>query len=183
MAKIYTKTGDKGSTSLVAGTRISKSHVRIEAYGSVDELNAHIGMLADLEPISPWNDLLHEIQEELFVVGSLLANDDENMIKHLPKLSETLIEKIENQIDSYTSELHKLTHFILPGGSVLISQAHIARTVCRRAEREVIKLAEFEKIEDENIVFLNRLSDFLFVLGRYIGFTQKIPEKIWQGLK
>jgi cob(I)alamin adenosyltransferase len=179
MAKIYTKTGDKGLTSLVAGSRIGKAHVRIEAYGNVDELNAHIGLIADFDSKADWNTLLHEIQEELFVVGSQLANNDEKMLKHLPKLSPILIEKIESQIDIYTEKLPKLTHFILPGGSVLISQTHLARTVCRRTEREVIKLSEIESIDSQIIIFLNRLSDYLFVLSRYIAFENNIPEKIW----
>jgi cob(I)alamin adenosyltransferase len=181
MAKIYTKTGDKGSTSLVAGTRISKAHIRIEAYGCVDELNAHIGLLADLGKDSEWNSVLNQIQNELFVVGSQLANDSEDMKKHLPPLNLDIIGNLENEIDVYTKILPELKHFILPGGAVIVSQAHLARTVCRRAEREVIKLSEQETIDPDLIVFLNRLSDYLFVLSRFIAHENKVSEKTWLG--
>ncbi len=182
MAKIYSKTGDKGSTSLVAGTRISKAHIRISAYGSVDELNAHIGLLMDFEANAEWNSFLQKIQNELFVVGSQLANDAEDMKKHLPDLDASLILSLENEMDRYTAELPELKHFILPGGHMLVSQAHVARTVCRRAEREVIKLSENDAIDSQIIVFLNRLSDYLFVLSRFMAHTHKIPEKTWKGL-
>jgi cob(I)alamin adenosyltransferase len=181
MAKIYTKTGDKGSTSLVAGTRLSKAHIRIEAYGSVDELNAQIGLLADVGKNDKWNVVLNKIQNELFVLGSQLANDDEEMKKHLPSQSPDLIKLLENEIDDYTKILPELKHFILPGGSIAVSQAHVARTVCRRAEREVIKLSESENIDSQIIVFLNRLSDYLFVLSRFIAFENQVPEKQWLG--
>ena len=182
MAKIYSKTGDKGSTSLVAGRRLSKAHIRIAAYGSVDELNAHIGLLTDLDKNGDWNAFLHSVQNELFVVGSQLANDDEKMKEHLPNLSPTMIADLEREIDKYTAILPELKHFILPGGHQAVSQAHVARTVCRRAEREIIKLSETEEIDNQIIIILNRLSDYLFVLSRFIAFVNKIPEKIWQGL-
>jgi cob(I)alamin adenosyltransferase len=181
MAKIYTKTGDKGSTSLVAGTRLSKAHIRIEAYGCVDELNAHIGLLADLAIDSDWKVVLNQIQNELFVLGSHLANDSDEMKKHLPALNEKLVGTLENEIDKYTKILPALKHFILPGGLNIVSQAHISRTVCRRAEREVIKLSETESIDNKIIVMLNRLSDYLFVLSRFIAFENNVPEKIWIG--
>jgi cob(I)alamin adenosyltransferase len=181
MAKIYTKTGDQGSTSLVAGTRLSKAHIRIEAYGSVDELNAHIGLLADMGSESVWKLILNDIQHELFVLGSQLANDAEEMKKHLPSLNQEIVGTLENEIDKYTKILPELKHFILPGGMLAVSQAHICRTVCRRAEREVIKLSETESVDLQIIVFLNRLSDYLFVLSRFIAFENNVPEKIWLG--
>ncbi len=182
MAKIYSKTGDKGSTSLVAGTRISKANIRISAYGSVDELNANIGLLMDMEAKGVWNTFLYKVQNELFVVGSQLANDSEDMKKHLPDLDGSLILALETEIDAYTAELPELKHFILPGGHIQVSQAHVARTVCRRAEREVIKLSENETIDEQIIVFLNRLSDYLFVLSRYIAHVHNVSEKTWKGL-
>jgi cob(I)alamin adenosyltransferase len=179
MAKIYTKTGDKGSTSLLGGTRVDKNHARIDAYGTVDELNAHVGLLIDHAPKGEWCELLEKIQRELFVLGSHLANESPEMEKHLPKVDVNLCTELEKTIDKYTAVLPELKHFILPGGHVLVSQTHICRTVCRRAEREAVSLSNIETVSKDIIVLLNRLSDFFFVLGRYVGLKNNVPEKIW----
>ncbi|MGL4631373.1 MAG: cob(I)yrinic acid a,c-diamide adenosyltransferase [Leadbetterella sp.] len=178
MAKIYTKTGDKGYTSLVDGKRISKSDLRIEAYGTVDELNAHIGLLNDLQK-GEWSELILKIQHELFVIGSHLANDNEDMKKHLPTFTTELEGEIENTIDTYTLLLPPLKNFILPGGNILISQTHICRTVTRRAERCIIRLKGETNADCYEVRLLNRLSDYFFVLGRYIGNSQGVEPILW----
>lgn len=181
MSKIYTKTGDKGSTSLLGGTRVSKAHARIESYGSIDELNAHLGYLIEISEGIDCVNLLENVQEELFVIGSHLANESADMLKHLPEFKQELIHDIENQIDAYTAALEPLRHFIMPRGSQLVAYTHICRTVCRRTERTLIRLNENERIESHMIVFLNRLSDFFFVLGRAVAQQQNVTEVIWKG--
>ncbi len=175
--KIYTKTGDKGTTSLYGGTRLPKNHIRIEAYGNIDELNSHIGLLiAHIPHIN--STLLTKIQNELFVQGSHLAAGNDHDFK-LPDFNIALIEEMETEIDSMNEKLEPLKHFILPGGSKSIAIAHVCRTVTRRAERGVVALSQNELVEDHIIIFLNRLSDYFFILARYIAKQEKIDELKW----
>ncbi|ANI90695.1 ATP:cob(I)alamin adenosyltransferase [Arachidicoccus ginsenosidimutans] len=182
MAKIYTKTGDKGKTSLIGGTRVNKNDLRVECYGTVDELNAHIGLLNDeLKTISLEN-ILPEIQNNLFIIGSLLAADANKSSKFsLPELREEDVVLLEKEIDKMNESLPKMTHFILPGGHIFVSQAHIARTVCRRSERWCVEL--LSELNDANILlivkYLNRLSDYLFVLARFIAKRLNVEEVKW----
>lgn len=177
--KIYTKGGDKGQTSLLGGTRVAKSSLRIEAYGTVDELNAHIGLLCDQEISAAFKDELISIQENLFVMGSLLAceaDPDKFKLKHL---GEEDVLDLERKIDLIDQELPVLRNFVLPGGHPAVSQCHVARCVCRRAERLIVTLAEKEVIDGVMIRYLNRFSDFLFVLARKIGRDKGVAEKNW----
>lgn len=176
--KIYTKTGDKGSTSLYGGARLSKDDIRIEAYGTVDELNACIGLVSDGMNALNLIHCLEDVQNRLFTVGSNLASDpSKEMIT--PDLLISDVTLLENEIDQYEMKLQPLKHFVLPGGHQLVSFCHIARTVCRRAERRVVTLSRHSHVEEIIIVYLNRLSDFLFVLGRYIAYTQDVDERKW----
>lgn len=169
--KVYTKTGDKGTTSLVGGKRVSKTHVRIEAYGTLDELNAQLGLLAS--SMSDSNDIqdVRWIQNRLFVVGTLLATDNDNSLyEALPKLTDIDIHRIEQMIDVIQEHLPPLHSFVLPGGTIGNALSHVCRTVCRRAERRVLALVENNYFVDEKIlIFLNRISDYLFVLSRKIN--------------
>ena len=180
--KIYTKTGDNGTTGLIGGTRIPKSHIRIEAYGTVDELNSWIGNISDLIQIQETKNILKEIQDRLFTIGSSLACDPEKDTKmHIPDLKETDIELLENQIDKMNEELPELKHFVLPGGDQAASSCHIVRCVCRRAERICVHMQQENQFIDELvIIYLNRLSDYLFVLSRFILFKNKGVETIWE---
>lgn len=164
--KIYTKTGDKGETSLLGGTRVPKYHLRIEAYGTVDELNSNIGLIRDQNIKEEDKKVLLEIQTLLFVVGSHLAKDPEKTKVKIPEINETDVERLENLIDEMNTHLPDLKFFILPGGHPTASYCHIARCICRRAERITIHLAESSLVEPIIIKYLNRLSDFLFVLSR-----------------
>ncbi|TAF43760.1 MAG: cob(I)yrinic acid a,c-diamide adenosyltransferase [Sphingobacteriales bacterium] len=177
--KIYTKTGDKGLTSLIGGTRVPKSHIRIEAYGTVDELNAYIGLVRDQVVGQNEIQVLKEIQDRLFTIGAVLAADYEKTKQKLPDLLNSDIELLEKEIDTINQYLPPLKHFILPGGHVLIAHCHIARCVCRRAERAVVYLAQQNFVDDKVIVYLNRLSDYLFILSRKVAFDLKVPENIW----
>jgi len=177
--KIYTKTGDKGFTSLIGGTRVPKHHLRIESYGTVDELNSYIGLIRDQDLTTHDKDLLKEIQDRLFTIGSSLAADPEKSKMVIPDLALTDIELLEQEMDSMNETLPPLKHFILPGGSNIISYCHIARCVCRRAERLVVHLAEESVVDDKVIIYLNRLSDYLFTLGRKIANDDKIIENQW----
>ncbi|MFO7869273.1 MAG: cob(I)yrinic acid a,c-diamide adenosyltransferase [Bacteroidales bacterium] len=165
--KIYTKTGDAGTTSLLGGSRVSKYHIRLEAYGTVDELNAHVGMLHDMIDDAADKTFIADIQQRLFTICSHLANEDSET-NQVPDFSEDDVQVLENKIDEYVSQLPELKNFILPGGHVASSQAHIARTVCRRAERRVIQLSTEIQVNDLVIKYLNRLSDFLFILARKV---------------
>lgn len=181
--RIYTKTGDKGSTSLIGGTKVSKAHARIEAYGNVDELNAHIGLVGDLlaaEPLAP--PLLHEIQDRLFTVGSSLACDPEKESKlRIPDLHASDVRLLEQAMDEMTAVLPPFKGFVLPGGQPAISSLHVARCVCRRAERSVVLLMESgEFVEPLVLEYLNRLSDYLFVLASFTAHQWGIPEIIWK---
>lgn len=177
--KIYTKTGDNGTTSLIGGTRLSKSHVRIEAYGTVDELNSYIGLLRD-QPVNEMRrDLLKEIQDRLFTIGSHLASESDQTKKMLPDLLEEDLTLLEKEMDKIDTVVPKLRSFVLPGGHESVSFGHVARTVCRRAERAVIHLAQQEEVEEIVIRYLNRLSDFLFMLCRAMTYELQIEEVTW----
>jgi len=177
--KIYTKTGDKGYTSLIGGTRVPKHHLRIESYGTVDELNSYIGLIRDQEILDHDKQILKEIQDRLFTIGSSLASDPERSKMIIPDLHESDIELLEKEMDAMNENLPELRHFILPGGNNAISFCHIARCVCRRAERLAVNLSAESIVEEKVNVYLNRLSDYLFVLARKIGNEQKIPENQW----
>lgn len=181
--KIYTKTGDTGQTSLFGGKRISKADLRIDAYGTVDELNSFIGLLNVSFVDITQNDLLLEIQHKLFAVGSNLASDPEkNLIT--PGTVDDDILTLENNMDNMDAQLSPLTNFILPGGSVAIANAHVCRTVCRRAERLVIALDQADgKVKPIIIRYLNRLSDYFFILARYIAHVEQVPEILWNPKK
>ena len=184
--KIYTKTGDKGTTSLFGGTRVSKHHIRIESYGTVDELNSHIGLVRDQEIISHYKDILIEIQNKLFTVGAILATDPKKAILksgkerlNIPKISDKDIELLEKEIDTMNESLPPMTNFILPGGHQTVSFCHIARGVCRRAERLAVALNDLEPFQSETLTYLNRLSDYLFVLARKLSYDLQADEVKW----
>ncbi|MBO2013138.1 cob(I)yrinic acid a,c-diamide adenosyltransferase [Hymenobacter negativus] len=178
--KIYTKTGDKGLTSLIGGTRVPKNSLRIECYGTVDELNSHIGLVRDQEVNASRRLLLKEIQDRLFTMGSALAADPEKSKMKLPDLHAADVALLEDEMDRLNLELPELRAFILPGGHPAVSHAHVARCVCRRAERLVIHLAEDSFVADLVVVYLNRLSDFLFVLSRAMAHELGVEEVTWQ---
>lgn len=180
--KIYTKTGDTGKTSLLGGTRVSKGDIRIESYGSVDELNAYLGLLWDSINEDDVKRILKEIQDRLFTIGSELATDPGKKVNMaLPDIRESDIELLEKEMDRMDSTLPALKHFILPGGAPMVSIAHIARTVCRRAERNCIRLNNEEgNVPPLIIKYLNRLSDYLFMVARYVGHNNGIPEIAWR---
>jgi cob(I)alamin adenosyltransferase len=178
--KIYTKTGDKGQTSLIGGTRVPKHHIRIESYGTVDELNSWIGLINDQELNQDTKIILSEIQDRLFTIGSSLASDPEKSKMKIPDLHQSDIELLEKEIDKMNEVLPEMRNFILPGGHTTVSYCHLARCVCRRAERNVIHLHESEYVNEMVIVYLNRLSDFLFVLARYIAHQLKVNEIAWK---
>jgi cob(I)alamin adenosyltransferase len=177
--KIYTKTGDKGFTSLIGGTRVAKHHIRIESYGTVDELNSYVGLIIDQDIAVHDKEIMKQIQDRLFTIGSSLASDPEKSKMIIPDLHLTDIELLEKEMDLMNLDLPELRHFILPGGNNAISFCHIARCVCRRAERIVIHLAEESIVDEKVIIYLNRLSDYLFTLARKIANDNKIPENQW----
>jgi cob(I)alamin adenosyltransferase len=184
--KIYTKTGDKGTTALFGGTRVPKHHIRIESYGTVDELNAHIGLLKDQDINPHYIDLLSHIQDRLFTVGAILATDPEKAILksgkerlNIPKISEENIERLEKEMDDMNDSLPPMTNFILPGGHQTVSFCHIARCVCRRAERLAAALNDLEPVEPNTLMYLNRLSDYLFVLARKLSSDLQANEIKW----
>ncbi|QPH40324.1 cob(I)yrinic acid a,c-diamide adenosyltransferase [Pedobacter endophyticus] len=177
--KIYTKTGDKGQTSLIGGTRVPKFHLRIETYGTVDELNSHIGLIR-CQPIDPsYQSVLKEIQDRLFTIGSSLAADPERSKMKIPDLNDEDITFLENEMDAMNAQLPELKHFVLPGGNTIVSYCHIARCVCRRAERLTVELAENSFVDERVTVYLNRLSDYLFVLARKLNKDFGAAENIW----
>lgn len=181
-SKIYTKTGDTGKTSLIGGTKVPKSHIRIESYGTVDELNSYLGMVIDQLTDSSSKITLKEIQDRLFTIGSSLACDpDKEPLMKIPDLKESDILLLESEIDKMNEVLPAMRHFILPGGHVAISTTHIARCVCRRAERICVSMLQEEIfVEPLVIKYLNRLSDYLFVLARYTGHLLQIEEVAWK---
>ncbi|MEY3591274.1 MAG: hypothetical protein RLZZ38_227 [Bacteroidota bacterium] len=177
--KIYTKKGDQGSTGLIGGTRVSKGDVRIEAYGTVDELNSYIGLLSCLDIDIRMHAQLQEIQDRLFTIGSHLAADPEKSKMQLPDLLESDIEKLEHWMDVMDEQLPPLTAFVLPGGHLNAAHAHVARCICRRAERMAVTLDELEGVEALVLMYLNRLSDYLFVLSRKMSQDKGAAEHTW----
>ena len=179
--KIYTKTGDKGETALIGGTRVPKYHERIEAYGTLDELNSFIGNLRDQLTDINQREVLLRIQENIFTAESELATDPEKEInRSLPYLSEENVLELEHEIDAMNLHLPELSSFILPGGHPLVSLCHICRTICRRGERIIIKLSSEMAVDEILIKYVNRLSDYLFVLARELAFTNNIPDLPWK---
>jgi len=180
--KIYTKTGDSGQTSLIGGTKVPKSHIRIEAYGTVDELNSWIGLLNDHFSHERTRLNLRDIQDRLFTIGSSLAADPDKKIKlSLPDLRETDVRMLEKEIDILSDQLPELKSFLLPGGHMAVSTAHITRCVCRRAERWCVAMTEQKLfVEPLVIIYLNRLSDYLFVLSRFIAKDNDVQEIAWK---
>jgi cob(I)alamin adenosyltransferase len=177
--KIYTKTGDEGLTSLIGGTRVPKYDLRIESYGTVDELNSYIGMIRDYDIDSAHKDILKEIQDRLFTIGASLASDPEKSKMKIPDLHESDISLLEKEIDAMNEVLPELRHFILPGGSQVVSFCHISRCVCRRAERIIVHLKSESFVDEKVVVYLNRLSDYLFVLARKLCLDINVPENQW----
>jgi cob(I)alamin adenosyltransferase len=184
--KIYTKTGDKATTALFGGTRVPKHHIRIESYGSIDELNSWLGLIRDQEIDSHDGDILLQIQKNLFTVGAILATDPEKAILksgkdrlNIPRIEPSDISVLELEIDQMNETLPTMTHFILPGGHPTVSYCHIARTVCRRAERMASLLNGEEPLEAELLSYINRLSDYLFVLARKLSYTLRAEEVKW----
>ncbi|MDA8874586.1 cob(I)yrinic acid a,c-diamide adenosyltransferase [uncultured Winogradskyella sp.] len=184
--KIYTKTGDKGTTALFGGTRVPKHHIRIESYGTIDELNSHIGLIRDqaIDPIH--KKILMEIQDRLFTVGAILATDPEKATLkngkdrlNIPKISESDIKLLEDNMDIMNAALPPMTNFVLPGGHQTVSFCHIARTVCRRAERLASHLNDMEPFQPETLMYINRLSDYLFVLARKLSHELQAEEIKW----
>ena len=184
--KIYTKTGDKGTTALIGGTRVQKNNLRIESYGTVDELNSYIGLIKDQEISQEIKQSLLKIQHDLFTLGAMLATPPEketlvngNERLNIPKVDEKSILYLENEIDKMDAELPQMTHFILPGGHVAVSFCHVARCVCRRAERLSVALNEYEHLNSTILKYLNRLSDYLFVLARKLSKELSVKEIKW----
>lgn len=180
--KIYTKTGDLGLTSLIGGTKVPKSHLRIETYGTVDELNSYIGLIGDLIEDTHSKIILKEIQDRLFTVGSSLACDpDKEPLMKIPDLKETDIELLEKEIDRMNEVLTPMKYFILPGGHITISSTHVARCICRRAERLCVNMQEHGLFVDPLVIkYINRLSDYLFVLSRHVGHLLGVEEVSWK---
>jgi cob(I)alamin adenosyltransferase len=178
--RIYTKTGDKGQTSLIGGTRLPKHHIRIEAYGTVDELNSHIGLLRDVTDDPATRELLIHIQDRLFTIGSHLAADPVKSKMQLPPVFEDDIVALEKAIDAIDQVVPQMKSFVLPGGHVHVSYCHIARCVCRRAERSVLRLAENETVDEIHAKYLNRLSDYLFMLSRWYTLQLNATEIPWK---
>jgi cob(I)alamin adenosyltransferase len=180
--KIYTKGGDKGETGLFGGERVAKSSPRIEAYGTIDELNSFIGLAITELKSEEVKELLNTIQNQLFTVGSdLAAPPDEKNKKHdVPRVPKEFFENAEKQIDKFDAQLEPLKNFILPGGSKAAAMLNCCRTICRRAERRVVALNAADKVGENIIIFLNRLSDLFFVLARYENMISRIPDTIWK---
>ena len=180
MSKVYTKTGDKGITSLIGGTRVKKSDIRINSYGTVDELNSFIGLLVTYIEEQETIDLLAEMQNVLFNIGCNLAMGD-NFKKELKEsvVTNKLIENVEKAIDRMQAAIPELKSFVIPGGSRSASIAHVCRTVCRRAERLIIALDETSEVDKNLLAYINRLSDYFFILSRYLNNIEKVAEKIW----
>jgi cob(I)alamin adenosyltransferase len=177
--RIYTKTGDKGETSLFGGRRLKKNHIRIESYGTLDELNAHIGLLKDHLEDDSLSTVLKTIQDRLFTIGANLASDPDKSMD-VPDIHESDIDLLEKEMDRMDDTLPPLKNFILPGGHPVVSYCHIARCVCRRAERLSVALSEEEYVMPIIIVYLNRLSDYLFILARYLARELGVEEISWK---
>ena len=184
--KIYTKTGDKGTTALFGGTRVPKHHIRIESYGTIDELNSYLGLIRDQNINQHQHDILILIQENLFTVGAILATDPEKAVLkngkerlNISKISSEDISLLEKEMDKMNENLPPMTYFVLPGGHQTVSFCHIARCVCRRAERLTSALNEFQTVDQNALIYLNRLSDYLFVLARMLSKDLKATEIKW----
>ncbi|MHA6279824.1 cob(I)yrinic acid a,c-diamide adenosyltransferase [Salinimicrobium sp. CAU 1759] len=184
--KIYTKTGDKGTTALFGGTRVPKHHIRIESYGTVDELNSNLGLLRDQKVDEHTHNIIIKIQDRLFTIGSTLATDPEKAVLksgkkrlEIPQISKSDIELLEQEMDAMNEKLPPMTHFVLPGGHQAVSVCHVARCVCRRAERLATALYEIEPFEEQVLQYLNRLSDYLFVLARKLTHDLQAKEIQW----
>ena len=184
--KIYTKTGDKGTTALFGGTRVPKHHIRIDSYGTVDELNSHLGLIRDQNINVHYKEIIMKIQDRLFTIGAILATDPEKAILksgkarlNIPKISEDDIALLEHEMDTMNEALPPMTHFVLPGGHQTVSFCHIARCVCRRAERLASALNDLEPFQPESLKYLNRLSDYLFVLARKLSYDLQADEVKW----
>jgi len=184
--KIYTKTGDKGTTGLIGGSRVSKDHLRIESYGTVDELNSYIGLIKDQAIENQIKEVLIRIQHDLFTLGSMLATPtNKQTLKNgeqrlnIPEVDTKSVTYLENEIDKMNEKLPKMTHFILPGGHPIVSHCHVARCICRRSERLTTLLNEQEPINSLVLKYLNRLSDFLFVLARKLSSDMEVDELKW----
>ncbi len=184
---IYTKTGDKGMTSLFGGSRVLKSDLRIEAYGTIDELNAQMGLLRDNISQHIFRNELLKIQNQLFTIGSMLAtNPDKKTLKNgkerlnIPLINTEDVFYLEHQIDKMNSSLPKMTHFIIPGGHPTVSLCHITRNVCRRAERRIVALSQDSFVNNTIIIYINRLSDYLFVLARKLSVENQVNEILWK---
>ncbi|RDY61011.1 cob(I)yrinic acid a,c-diamide adenosyltransferase [Flagellimonas nanhaiensis] len=178
--KIYTKTGDKGTTALFTGTRVPKHHIRIESYGTIDELNSHLGLLRDQDIDPNSAEILVLIQQKLFTVGSILATEPKKKERlKISKINDDDIQLLENEMDKMNETLPQMTHFILPGGHPTVSYCHIARTICRRAERMISYLHETEPVPESLLAYINRLSDYLFVLARKLSKDLNAQEVKW----
>jgi cob(I)alamin adenosyltransferase len=178
--KIYTKAGDKGKTTLLGGKPVLKCHLRIECYGTIDELNSFVGLLRDQEMAPHYQHILLKIQNHLFIAESLVAADEGSEQVQLPALSENDIFMLESEIDTMNESLPPLSNFILPGGHQAVSLAHVCRTVCRRAERILVQLAQESPVDEILIRYLNRLSDYFFVLARKLGHDLGIADLVWK---
>lgn len=181
--KIYTKTGDDGTSGLIGGTRVEKFDDRLEAYGTIDELNSWIGLILTGDIDDSVRKTLEQVQNKLFEVGSHLATDSSKSLPKIESCTRKDIEILEKEIDRMQSQLPELKNFILPGGSKSASYAHVARTVCRRSERRINYLNQKNEVQTNVLIFINRLSDYLFVLARYINFKSGINETIWDRSK
>lgn len=177
--KVYTKKGDSGETSLIGGVRVSKASLRIESYGTVDELNSYLGLIRDLSDNQKVVDQILEIQDRLFTLGSMLASDPVKSKMTLPPFGDKDTALLEQWIDEMDHDLPPMRFFVLPGGHVLVSHTHVARCICRRAERLIVHLMETEKVDAEVEKYINRLSDYLFVLSRWFTHVLQAEEKPW----
>ncbi|MCX6182742.1 MAG: cob(I)yrinic acid a,c-diamide adenosyltransferase [Bacteroidetes bacterium] len=181
--KIYTKTGDSGETGLYGGTRLSKSDLRLEAYGTLDELNSYLGLIRSLQIASKQQHLIIDIQTELFTIGAHLAAVPDKNSLPLPEFNEALVTELEKAIDEMNNPLPEMKHFVLPGGNLIISHIHVCRAVCRRTERRIVQLNMQGHLHPHILKLLNRLSDYLFILARKTGFDSKVAESPWIPVK
>ncbi|HEV3052297.1 MAG TPA: cob(I)yrinic acid a,c-diamide adenosyltransferase [Longimicrobium sp.] len=181
-SKLYTRGGDRGETSLFGGERVPKDHLRVDAYGQLDELSAALGLLIVALPADELRDQLQQVQNELFDLGAELATPPESRLEYKlpPGVEEADWRRLERLLDAYDAQVPPLRAFVLPGGHETAARAHLARTVCRRAERAVVRLAHAEEVRDDVITYLNRLSDFLFVVARLLNVRAGVPEVEWQ---
>ena len=183
ITKVYTRTGDKGQTSIVGGIRVSKASERLEAYGTVDELSSHLGLLAAMLSEREYHDMIIRVQNNLFNVCTNLATDQsQTPLYDSAKLADGEIELLEKEVDRMMKLLPERQGFILPGGTPVAAQAHVCRTVCRRAERRIVALSEVAQISPETLQYVNRLSDYLFVLAKIINFNAGVSEIVWQNV-